>query len=122
MTKFSNYHTAEPPKKDPNDVHPIWRGVGFIFLILAPVMGYFGSLVLLDANKANKWLDIPTNFLAAGSDPLLYVKIGLTILLALVVFVILQFIGLIIFQLVGPSRYGPLDVEPITGVKKKKAR
>jgi len=122
MTKFSNYHTPEPSRQERETVHPIWRGVGFIFLILAPVMGYFGSLVLLDANKVNGWMVIPAAFMAPGKDSLLYVKIGLTILLALIIFAVLQLIGLIIYQMVGPSRYGPMDVPPISGVKKKKAR
>ncbi|MHB0922866.1 MAG: hypothetical protein ACYC6H_05000 [Bellilinea sp.] len=123
MTKYSQYHRSSSRDKNANEkIHPIWRGVGFIFMILAPVMGYFGSLMLIEANKQNKWVIIPREFLASGSDPMLYVKIGLTILLALLIFFILQFIGMIILRMAGPERYGPLDVPPITGVKKKRAR
>jgi hypothetical protein len=46
----------------------------------------------------------------------------LTIVLAFLIFFILQFIGMAIYSLVGPPRYGPMDVPPITGVRKKKAR
>jgi hypothetical protein len=122
MTKFSGYQGSSQIRKPKAEVHPIWRGLGFIYLILAPVLGYYGSLVLLDANKTNKWISIPANFLANGSDPLLFVKIGLTIVLAFLIFFILQFIGMAIYSLVGPPRYGPMDVPPITGVRKKKAR
>lgn len=123
MTKYTNYSTSRrPTRKEREHIHPIWRGVGFLFMVLAPVMGYFGSLLLIDANKTNKWIIIPNDLLASGSDPMLYVKIGLTILLAFIIFFILQFIGMLVFQIAGPERYGPLDVPPISGVKKKRAR
>ncbi len=122
MTKFYNYHGGNPSNSRKDESHPIWRGVGFIFLILAPVMGWFGAQVLLEANKTNGWFRIPADFYASGSDPLLYVKIGLTILLALLIFFVFQFIGVLLYRMVGPERYGPMDVPPITGVKKKKSR
>lgn len=123
MTKYTNYSTTRrPTRKEREQIHPIWRGVGFLFMILAPVMGYFGSLLLIEANKKNHWIAISQDFLASGKDPMLYVKIGLTILLAFLIFFILQFIGMLVFRVAGPERYGPLDVPPITGVKKKRAR
>lgn len=123
MTKYTSYSTSRrPTRKEREQIHPIWRGVGFLFMILAPVMGYFGSLLLIEANNQNHWIVIPRDFLASGSDPLLYVKIGLTIILAFLIFFILEFIGILVFQIAGPERYGPLDVPPITGVKKKRAR
>ena len=122
MTKFSNYRNTSQSRQEKEQIHPIWRGVGFIFIILAPLMGWFGAQVLLDANKENGWFRIPSDFLARGADSLLYVKIGLTIILAFLIFFVLQFIGVILYRMVGPERYGPLDVPPITGVKKRKAR
>ncbi len=122
MTKFYNYHGDSQSRQQKQQVHPIWRGVGFIFMILAPLMGWFGAQVLLDANQENGWLRIPSNFMAPGADSLLFVKIGLTIILAFFVFFVLQFIGVVLYRMVGPERYGPLDVPPITGVKKRKAR
>lgn len=123
MTKYTQYHSSSSLSKAERErIHPIWRGVGFIFMILAPVMGYFGSLLLIEANKQNRWFIIPREWLASGADSLLYIKIALTILLTALVFFILQFIGLIIIRAVSPERYGPMDVPPITGVKKKRAR
>ena len=122
MTKFSSYRGDSRSRQDKQDVHPIWRGVGFIFMILAPLMGWFGAQVLLEANQKSGWFRIPSSFMAPGADSLLFVKIGLTIILAFFVFFVLQFIGVILYRMVGPERYGPLDVPPITGVKKRKAR
>jgi len=123
MTRYTNYSASHrQSRKDRDQIHPIWRGVGFLFMVLAPFLGYFGALLLIDANEKKGWMSIPNDFLASGSDPMLYVKIGLTILLAALIFFILQFIGLVIYRIVGPERLGPMDVPPITGVKKKRAR
>jgi hypothetical protein len=123
MSKYQQYRTASSRSREEREkIHPIWRGIGFIFMVLAPVMGYFGSLMLLDANKQQSWFPIPQSWLASGADPFLYVKIGLTIILAALIFFVLQLIGSIIIRIAGPERYGPLDVPPITGVKKKRAR
>jgi uncharacterized membrane protein YdbT with pleckstrin-like domain len=121
MTKYSNYNRGRS-REEKEAVHPIWRGVGFIFLILAPVMGYYASLLLIEANAENGWFKIPRDILAPGADPNLYIKIGLTILMAFLIFFILQFVGILIYRIAGPERYGPMDVPPITGVKTKKSR
>lgn len=123
MTKYSQFRgSTSRSRQEKEQIHPIWRGIGFIFMVLAPVMGYFGSLMIIEANKQNKWFIVPRDFLASGPDSYLYVKIGLTIILAALIFFVLQFIGMIILRISGPDRYGPLDVPPIEGVKKHKAR
>lgn len=123
MTKYTQFRSSSSKTRAERDkIHPIWRGVGFLFMILAPVMGYFGALLLIDANKKNQWVIIPRELLASGTDSMLYIKIGLTVVLAALIFAILQFIGVIIIQMISPERYGPLDVPPISGVKKRRAR
>lgn len=123
MTKYSQFRgSTSRSRQEKQQIHPIWRGIGFIFMVLAPVMGYFGSLIIIEANKQNKWFIVPRDFLASGADSYLYIKIGLTIILAALIFFVLQFIGMIILRISGPDRYGPLDVPPIEGVKKRKAR
>jgi len=121
MTKFSNYNRGRS-REEKEVIHPIWRGVGFIFLILAPVMGYYESLVLLAENKEKGWFNIPSDLLAPGADPDLYLKIGLTILLGFLFFFIFQFVGILIYRMVGPDRYGPMDIPPISGGKIRKSR
>ena len=103
-------------------VHPIWRGVGMLLIILAPILGYFGSLVLLEENTKQGWFVIPTDFLASSGDPLLYVKIGLTLFLAFILFFVFQLFGTIMLRFLGPPRYGPYDVPAVSYKGKKRSR
>ncbi len=105
-----------------NEVHPVWRGVGFLLIFLTPIMGYFGAVVLIDKNQQENWISIPSDFLADGADSMLYIKIGLTLILAFLFYFILQFLTFIIIRAVGPSRYGPYDVPPVTYRGKHRSR
>jgi hypothetical protein len=96
-----------------NRMHPIWRGVGFALLVLAPVMGYAASVLFLDLNNTNRWVPIPGDLLIAAKDPYLLIKIILTLVFALLIFLLFQLITFFIYRVAGPSRYGPLDVPPV---------
>ena len=124
MPKYKSYeaHKQEEYRKAREEIHPIWRGVGFILIVLTPILGYFSALVLIDENSKQGWYTIPQDFLYHGADSLLYVKIGLTIVLAFLIYFILQFITFILFKLFGPSRYGPYDVPPVVYKGKKHSR
>ena len=103
-------------------IHPIWRGVGLILMVLTPVMGYFSGLVLLEANEKQGWFVIPREWMWTGSDPLLFIKVGLTVVLGAVIFFIFQFISVIILRSFGPPQYGPYDVPRVTYKGKRKSR
>ncbi len=109
-------------------IHPIWRGVGFALMVLAPIMAYATSEILLADNANTGWMKIPTDLIVKcpnpdffGSilckfspDPMILVKIIATLVLTLVFLVILQFFYFIVMRLFAPPRYGPLDVPPVT--------
>ena len=82
--KYGNYDAQmqRDLKERRKEIHPVWRGVGFLLIFITPIMGYFGALALIAQNEKSKWFSIPRDFLADGADRLLYVKIGLTIILA----------------------------------------
>ncbi len=124
MPKYSSFgaEDQEQIRKARNEVHPIWRGVGVILIVLTPVLGYFAALVVLDENTKNKWFAIPQDFLYKGADPLLLMKIGLTIILGLLIYFVLQFLTFLLYSLFGPSRYGPYDVPPVAYKGKKHTR
>ncbi|MEN4013195.1 MAG: hypothetical protein ROW48_14255 [Bellilinea sp.] len=119
--KYGSYQAKqqEAIREARNYVHPIWRGVGFLLMIITPVLGYFGALVLIEQNAKQNWFTIPPEFIAPGQDPMLYLKIGLTILIAFLLFFLFQLISLILLRAFGPSRYGPYDVPPV-GYRGKK--
>lgn len=107
---FQTHRYAKDDEKAKREVHPIWRGIGCVFLVLIPIMSYFGSLVFLQYGPQyglTRW--ISSDLLAKGADPLLYVKIGLTIVISLIFYAIFMIITFIINRLFGNPMYGPLD-------------
>ncbi len=119
--KYGSYQQKqqEAIREARNYVHPIWRGVGFLLIIITPILGYFGALVLLDENTKRNWFTIPADFIAPGQDPMLYMKIGLTILIAFLLYFVFQLISMILLRVFGQSRYGPYDI-PAVGYRGKK--
>lgn len=113
MTKYSNYRPSDAgtqSRQEREKIHPVWRGIGLILMVLFPIMGYFGSVWLLEENSKQLWFKIPSQFLASGADELLYVKIGLTVLIVFILYFIFQFISFIIMRAFGQEKYGPLDI------------
>ncbi len=123
MGKYSSRMTQESLRDRDHKVHPVWRGVGFALALLTPVIAIFGSIVLVDANAKNGWVAIPSDLIfRGGSDPLLYVKIIVGIVIFLLVTVLFQLVTFILYGAMGPSRYGPLDVPPVAYKGPKKSR
>mgnify|MGYP007118313049 FL=1 len=95
MGKYGGYY-RKPTKssEERRRISPVWRGIGFAFMVVVPFMAYAGAMLLLDANKQQKWFAIPQDLILKNySDPLLFVKIVTTLLLAFLGFMIIFFIG-----------------------------
>ena len=45
MGKYEQYNTRPktPPRK--REVHAIWRGIGFVLIVMIPFMSYIGALI-----------------------------------------------------------------------------
>jgi hypothetical protein len=115
MGKYSTRQTSnakDRPSKLYPKVHPVWRGVGFALMIVAPLMAYATVELLLSDSRTRAWFPLPEKLIVQWQDPLILIKIIATLFLALVFFAILQMVYFIIMRLFAPSRYGPLDVPP----------
>ena len=99
-------------KSTRKEIHPIWRGIGFIFIILIPVMSYIGALVLMEENAKKGWFPIPSELLIPIFDPFLGVKIGIAIILMILLYGLYTLVSFIILSIIAPPRYGPFDVPP----------
>jgi hypothetical protein len=123
MPKYSQYmSTADyEAKKRKTTQHPIWRGIGFIIMILIPLAAYFLAVFLLNLNEVNGWMKVPQEFLAKSGDTLLYVKIGMTVVLSIIVYGIMMLFGFAGLSVFGSSRYGEMDEPPVksTGGRKR---
>jgi hypothetical protein len=121
-----------------SEIHPIWRGIGFIISLITPIISAAATLVVIDLGKAQKWsfmygLSGTVRFPDyAYNTP--YVNIvanylsGIPYLLAMVLFFLLflilfsgifAFINAVLYRMIGPPRYTRLD-EPAPRVKTKR--
>jgi hypothetical protein len=110
MGKYDSFR--QPTVKKEKKVHPIWRGIGFIYMVLAPILSYFSTVLILEQNKIERWFSIPFDLVAPGRDPYLYVKIISTLILVLVLYAIFMIVTFFMYRFFGPSRFGPTDVTP----------
>ncbi|MDX9849165.1 MAG: hypothetical protein RBT01_01535 [Anaerolineaceae bacterium] len=122
MSRNDSFEERRPVTDDKIYIHPIWRGIGFALLILAPIMGYAASILLIDLNRVNKWMPVPRDLLIAGKDPYLLIKIIITLVVAFLIFLIFQLITFFLYKIAGPSRYGPQDVPRVAYRGKKYKR
>jgi hypothetical protein len=53
------------------------------------------KVVIVDANKVNRWVPIPPELVAPGKNPDLYVIIGVTVVFSLLIYLVLSLILLL---------------------------
>lgn len=121
-------------------VHPIWRGIGCVFIILIPIISITAARFIAEGNASNNQLGAPielqgfvdwTKFtnsatpvlkilpgLKGAVDWITNLKIYRLEVLLIVTFLIVGF-GILtvayslMYSRVGPPRYGPVDSPPI---------
>ncbi len=130
MGRYNTARQVEKPRAH-KELHPIWRGIGFVFLIFAPIMGYYGTRLILDLNAVNHWFPIPSTLLnrngidflgKIGQNPMLFIYIIMTIVLTFLFYAFLQLLSFILYGLFGPKRYGIYDAPPANVKNRKKSR
>jgi hypothetical protein len=111
MSKYIQNVRPAPIKRE---VHPIWRGIGLFLAIITPAMAYAATLLLLEQNKVQGWIVVPKDVLVTfGNDPLLAVKVALTLFLAILIYGIISMISFILYSAFAPPKLGPYDAPPI---------
>ena len=139
MSKYSKYH--KPLKPISNGIHPIWRGIGCLLILILPVLSYKSAIELVNFAISKYW-PIPQNMLGFIQFPDWVWKIRFLSILAQPIanyrnlsaviffsFVLLVFLSgvfslfyAILYRFIGPPRLTPLDAPPIKGRKVKKSR
>lgn len=106
------------------DVHPIWRGIGLVMLVLLPLISFAAAVLIIRANQEQKWFSTPEEFsgyfetpqlasLAPELERVYYMDLGLTFVFVVLGFGIFTVIYSFMWGQLGPSRYGPVDSPPI---------
>lgn len=107
-TIFNRRVAKEPPPA----VHPIWRGIGCIFIVVIPAISYLMSSILINNRAAIPWFDIPQELIVPVlKDPLLIVKIFYTAVITVLIFFIIALVTFVIDRVVNPKKKGPFDVD-----------
>jgi len=125
--------------KRPYEVHPIWRGIGCLMMIMIPLVSIVGAIVLIDSGQKQGW-PFPYELMGYPRLPALAYQIpvisdiarpisSVNNLFAIAVFsVVFMLLGLAVISLVysfaykamGPSRYTPLDAPEVPRGKRYK--
>ena len=118
---YRNFREAEPEKKD--KVHPIWRGIGCLLIIIIPIVSFAFSVLLVQDGLPQRYIPMSRDLAAIqnvpgfGPQPLLYVLI-VTGVISVLGFVMMTVLYSIVYSVTGSSRYGPLDA-PAKEFKRK---
>jgi uncharacterized membrane protein len=110
MPKYDRYHPEFEKKKEKNVLHPVWRGIGCILIVVIPLLSGYIANFLVNNKEQYHWVIIPEEIvLAKYNDPFILVKGIYFLILTLILFFIIGLITFIINRIIGPSR-GPYDL------------
>lgn len=117
--KYRRYvNEPEAPHRNRREIHPIWRGVGFVMIILIPIISYAATDVLLKQS----WFPIPVDMIAQPGqilyriypDPMINIKLMLFVALIFVLYTVFTLFSFIFTSLFGVSeRKDPYYVPPV---------
>jgi hypothetical protein len=126
---FSSQQYKKGNKERPWKVHPVWRGIGCVMLLLVPIMSWFVAQLYLESQLSTS---LPYDLTRVVVIPLTHVRnldryilqanyyfrdvhfvigqVFLTVIFSVIGFGILALIYAIIYRVAGPPRYGPFDI------------
>jgi hypothetical protein len=129
---FSAQKFRKEKEERPWKVHPAWRGIGCVFIILIPIMAWYTAAIILQykipipipysltrplAIQAVHVAEIDQIFATFNQYTAVHHLTGAQFFLAAILMVIgfgiLSVIYATMYRVAGPSRYGPFDVPPI---------
>ncbi len=130
MTKYT-VASQRRAQREEKTLPPIWRGIGCLLILFVPFMSYVFAAGTVQLAVSQNW---PMPYQLMGypvMPPLLFKSEGLTpilafiqtqqdlyaILLITVIYIVafgavLSYVYSLVYKLVGPPRYGPLDAPP----------
>jgi len=118
MGKYTKYNPRSRMPEQPWRIHPVWRGIGCLLLVIIPAVSYAGAVLLIEANLEYQWLPISFDLAKTvvlpfiGKVPFFYARLILTGLLVLIGYGVVVMLYSILYSFIGPPRYGPLDAPP----------
>ena len=126
MSKYDRYDRANIKNQRQWDIHPIWRGIGCLMLIIIPVVAWAAASEFMRIAPSLSWFpqsrsmyqNINLQFIII---PTTIGQIVFTILFMMVGFMIFSIAYAVVYRIAGPPRYGPTDAPP-PRVRKRRRR
>ena len=116
MSKYDPTYQAKSRRSILPPTHPVWRGIGCFLLVLLPVLAFAGGKLLVQANRTQRWVQVPTELTGSFFVPVIgrvfYADLVVAAGLIFFIFAIITVIYAIIYKVIGIPRYGPLDSPP----------
>lgn len=129
----SKHNTFEAEKPPLPKIHPVWRGLGFVMILLTPVMAWAGAEVTVEILRGLEdryiksffyglsgsltvpsWLNIvpmlAQAWRAIATYPDIKAKLVLFFLWLIAFSGVLSVLYAMLYRLIGPPRYGPQDI------------
>ena len=136
MAKYQSY---QKPKDLPrNEVHPVWRGIGCLIMVITPIISWAAAMVLLEFGRSQKWpflyelrdyvrfsdifYKIPGILVVANylsSIPYLKALLIFFFLVLILLSGVFAVLNAVFYRMIGPPRYTALDA-PAPRVKVKR--
>jgi len=112
MPKYNQYQRTVSPDKDKPKIHPVWRGIGCVMIVIIPILSYLTANFLIKSRGELPWVLIPQYLVFYQlKDPLFWVRIFYTAIIAMILFLIMGIITFVIDKFFGPPKRGPYDVK-----------
>jgi len=119
MGKYQKYDLREMSETKWR-IHPVWRGIGCILLILLPVISYAAGALLVEANRENNWFVLPWQLTGPPQYPYLFANLFAMVIFIVVGFALLSTLYAFLYRIVGPPKYGPMDAPPAKKVRSRR--
>jgi hypothetical protein len=136
MAKYQSYQKQKELPR--NEVHPVWRGIGCIIMLVLPIISWAAAQLLVELGKTQHWpfiyelsetirfpdiaYKIPYILVAANYlSSIAYLKALLIFFFLLLMLLsgIFAVLNAMLYRLVGPPRYTAIDA-PAPRVKVKR--
>jgi hypothetical protein len=140
---MGKYRSSATRRQKPVDTgpHVIWRGLGCLMMIIIPVISYAAATLTVDYGLSHNWT-IPYQLLGTPRLPSvfydvdilwmvfgpltkiqnLYAYLGIGILYMITLSGMISVIYAFVYRILGPSRWGPMDMPPPKFKTKKYTR
>jgi hypothetical protein len=139
MSKYEKYR-IKPMKDRRWRIHPIWRGIGCLLLVIIPVISYSAAFLVARANYQAGWVKIPAEmrgwvdlspvyrlapWLAEIIPPSMrfyYLDLALTAAFIVIAFGLLSLFYGILYSATGATKTDPYYVPPVRKSPKRTSR